>query len=351
MFHLAQTPSVRSMILALKTHDPKMLQQAILNGADVNIRFENGGKTPLHCAIEFGFKDGVQILLSHNADIHAVTVRGTTPLHVAAQNGHADIIESLIKKGAKINAICSVGCTPLHEAAARGHQAAVEKLLALNADPNIKDNRYNLTAANLAHEKRHEAVRDILCNAMTYQQRFIQNIHYILFNWSRLFSERNKEHDFIQKLIRDIVSFENADEVYIKVTNALKSPDYDPLKQSLKPVRELIIANMKMYNKDKVDARKKVQEPAERQQIQGFTPELSKPEPADKSKSTLQLSVSEEEDRSDSRAHEPMIKIEKMAIGSPPAFFPVKGKEKKNEGHALTLKQEKRHSPNEEFKL
>ncbi len=27
-------------------HDPKMLQQAILNGAEVNIRFENGGITP-----------------------------------------------------------------------------------------------------------------------------------------------------------------------------------------------------------------------------------------------------------------------------------------------------------------
>ena len=224
--------------------------------ADVNMRSPDIGKTPLHLAAQLGFKAIVLILIEEKADVNAVTVAGFTPLHVAAQNGHSEIIVELAKAGAKINIISKVGCTPLHESAAKGHKEATLKLLELKADPNIRDNRYYLTAANLAHENRHIVVRDILVSAMTYQQQFIQNINFILFNWKRAFIDQSLEYQFIDKLSNAVRSIEGADEVFKIISLILKSPEYEHVKEKLIPMRGLLVTNMKQYNTDKLEANK-----------------------------------------------------------------------------------------------
>jgi Ankyrin repeats (3 copies) len=197
----------------------------------------------------------VSFLITAGANVNAVTQRRITPLHVAAQKGNGKIIQLLVEAGANVNVCSGVGCTPLHEAAANGQKAAVLQLLALKADPDMKDSRYHLTAANLAHANGQDAIREILCDVMTYQQRFIQNINFILFNWKRIFLPHSAEFSFIDKLAHSIVLDKEADELFKKISAALKSPEYAKVQTNLSEMRTLLIANMKQYNTDKVAAK------------------------------------------------------------------------------------------------
>ena len=242
---------------AVMSNKPAEVRRLIRNeGADVNMSSPGVGKTLLHFAAQLGNKEVVLVLLEEKAIIDAVTEGGFTPLHVAAQNGHAEVIAVLVNAGAKVNFPTKVGCTPLHEAAAKGHKQATLKLLELKADPAIKDNRYNLTPANLAHENGHSEVRDIIVAALPYQQSFIQNVNFVLFNWKRAFLPHSLEFQFVDKLSRALISIEDADEVFKKISAALKTPDYEPIKDKLATMRGLLIANMKRYNADKLEAAK-----------------------------------------------------------------------------------------------
>ena len=126
------------------------LNRLLQEKADVNIHVPGGGKTPLHLAVELNQEAMVALLIEAKADVNAVTRTQKTPLHVAAQKGNVCIINRLLDAGATIDAACDVGCTPLHEAAANGHQEAVIALVTRNANSNLKDYRFNLTAYELA---------------------------------------------------------------------------------------------------------------------------------------------------------------------------------------------------------
>ena len=221
-------------------------------GADINTHAPSGGKTPLHIAVEFGYTEIISFLITAKADVNAVTQRKFTPLHVAAQKGNTQLVELLVKAGAEIDACSDVGCTPLHEAAANGQSEATQKLLALKANPNIKETRYHFTAANLANENQHTKIRDILCQSMSYSQCFIQNVYYVLFNWKKAFSPASAEYRFVNKLSESILGIEAGDEVFKKMSVALKSPEYLAVENKLKPLRALLIENMKQYNSHKL---------------------------------------------------------------------------------------------------
>lgn len=242
------------IIVAIMNNQLAQVKRLVSEGADVNIPIPGGGKTPLHIAIELGYTPIAAFLITAKANVNAVTGRQFTPLHVAAQKGNSKLIELLVKAGAEVNACSDVGCTPLHEAAANGQKEATLKLLALNANPTIKETQHHLTAANLALEKQHNVIRDILCQSMGYQACFIQNIHYALFNGKRAFSPLSVEYPFLDKLSENIVFVEEADEVFKKVSATLKSPEYIAIENTLKPLRSLLIASMKQYNTDKLAA-------------------------------------------------------------------------------------------------
>jgi hypothetical protein len=236
------------------------VKNKLSSGMNVNTQASDGGKAPLHVACHVGSKIMLRILLEAKADVHIKTNAGFMPIHVAAQNGHMDIIAELVSAGAKFNEFTGeAGTTPLHEAAARGHKNAVLKLLELGADPSLKDARYNLTAANLAHEKMHIEVRDILVNAMTYQQQFVQNINFILFNWMRGFNQNSNEFKFFKELSTNIKGKEEGDEVFRILRTAITSHEYKALKPKIEAVHKLFVANMNQYNADKTAGQKKDQ--------------------------------------------------------------------------------------------
>jgi hypothetical protein len=229
-------------------------QRLIDKGIDVNMTAEHlSNKSFLHFAIEQNRLEMVSYLIKKKINVNSVTIRKFTPMHVAAQKGSEEFIEILANAGAKINEVSDVGCTPLHEAAAKGHKKVVLKLLALKADPNIKDSLYNLTAANLAHENGYESVRDILVSVMTYQQSFIQNINFILFNWKRNFLTKSVEYKFIESLVNSMKSLEDGDEVFKKISDGLKSQEYKKLSITLVFMRQSIVDNMKSYNQEKIN--------------------------------------------------------------------------------------------------
>jgi len=111
-------------------HNPKykdVVELLLAHGADVNAR-DNDGKTPLIFAALSGNKDVVELLLAHGADANARDSEDWTPLLWAASDGYTDVVEFLLAHGADANARNSHGETPLHRAALRGNKAVVELL-------------------------------------------------------------------------------------------------------------------------------------------------------------------------------------------------------------------------------
>uniref|UniRef100_A0A671R3B6 Uncharacterized protein n=1 Tax=Sinocyclocheilus anshuiensis TaxID=1608454 RepID=A0A671R3B6_9TELE len=114
---------------------------------------DNGGRTPLDLACEFGRVGVVQLLLSSNMCAALLEPKpgdltdpnGTSPLHLAAKNGHIDIIRLLIQAGIDINRQTKAG-TALHEAALCGKTDVVRLLL------DVMRNTYSQTALDIVYQ-------------------------------------------------------------------------------------------------------------------------------------------------------------------------------------------------------
>jgi len=97
-----------------------------------------GGRTPLHKAVEDGHALSVKVLLEAGADKEEKDEKGLTPLAEAAGRGHAALVAMLLAAGADKEAKGPLGLTPLGLAAGRGHAAVVESLLAAGVDTGSK---------------------------------------------------------------------------------------------------------------------------------------------------------------------------------------------------------------------
>ena len=64
-------------------------------GGDVNAELLPGGWTALHCSVDRGYKEMVELLLTSKANVNAKTKSGQTPLHIAEMKGYTDIAELL----------------------------------------------------------------------------------------------------------------------------------------------------------------------------------------------------------------------------------------------------------------
>lgn len=124
------------------------------HGADVNAR-DGYNTTPLMRAVDGGYSEIVKILIARKADVHAENTSGSTALHDATGmtgdpkffikfgwEGRAsgEVVKLLLAAGANPNARDKNGRTPLHGAAAWGRIDLARALLDAGADINAKDN-------------------------------------------------------------------------------------------------------------------------------------------------------------------------------------------------------------------
>ena len=70
--------------------------------------------TPLHLACTAGYRNSVEMLIKHGADVNVLADGKVSALHVAAANGNVKVARTLLEHGAKINARDEDQVTPLH---------------------------------------------------------------------------------------------------------------------------------------------------------------------------------------------------------------------------------------------
>ena len=92
------------------------------------------GKTPLMNACARGEYLLATKLLSHGANVHAMSNHRSTPLHAAASSGHAELVSLLLANGAELEAKNVYGLTPLHTAILSNSADIIERLLLAGAN-------------------------------------------------------------------------------------------------------------------------------------------------------------------------------------------------------------------------
>nr|XP_034308583.1 ankyrin-3 isoform X2 [Crassostrea gigas] len=133
-------------------HNYKLLNEMIKIGADVNLKMNENGWTPLTLAAgndteeyeNFYHRESgaarrdktVQILLSNGADINQCLENGASPLFIACIGGHNSTIQLLLNNGADINLCVENGASPLYIACHNRHDSTVQLLLHNGANTN-----------------------------------------------------------------------------------------------------------------------------------------------------------------------------------------------------------------------
>lgn len=96
-----------SLFRAVMSSEHKTVAKLIANGANVNVKDENLGCTPLIEAVRSGAVCSrnmkvAELLLHGGADVNAKDYNGKTALIHAVERGHADMVNLLLQSGARV---------------------------------------------------------------------------------------------------------------------------------------------------------------------------------------------------------------------------------------------------------
>jgi serine/threonine-protein phosphatase 6 regulatory ankyrin repeat subunit A/serine/threonine-protein phosphatase 6 regulatory ankyrin repeat subunit B len=80
-----------------------MVETALSDGLTSVDQLDNSGRAPLHCAINCGRIEMVELLLNCKADIEQTDKLGRTSLHLAAEKKDLGILRSIVQQGASVN--------------------------------------------------------------------------------------------------------------------------------------------------------------------------------------------------------------------------------------------------------
>jgi ankyrin repeat protein len=139
-------PANQRLANGIVSDDQFVVEQALRDGADPNIRVRSGnykGCSGLMLAILLGRYQIAQRLIEARADIHYTRPdlqgkyhhgRGQTALWWAANKGHLPLAEALIQRGADVDTPDHFGGTPLTTAASCGQLEMVRYLVGQGAD-------------------------------------------------------------------------------------------------------------------------------------------------------------------------------------------------------------------------
>ncbi|EAY04032.1 hypothetical protein TVAG_055180 [Trichomonas vaginalis G3] len=128
------------LLIALQYNSPSLCECALSRASYPKWQEQRRMKTPLHIAAENGYKELVELFISHGADVNSIDYDGKTALYYAAENNHKEIIEFLITHDANINATeKSTGRNALHFAAIGNSKDAAETLILNGIDINKMD--------------------------------------------------------------------------------------------------------------------------------------------------------------------------------------------------------------------
>ena len=153
--------------LMASLHDITITELLIEKGADIEAK-DDDGINALVYASTYNNEEMVKFLLEKGADANTVceienehTDIASTPLMNAAYRGNTNIINMLLENGANINYTTDFGMTALMMAASFNQFEAAKVLLENNADTSITD-EYGRTALDLAKLEDYKDIVELL---------------------------------------------------------------------------------------------------------------------------------------------------------------------------------------------
>lgn len=189
-----------AVYIAVKYNYHSILELLLQEGASLDIRDFEVGRSPLRCAAERGYVASVELLLYYGAQLHLGDHFGATAmleavkrgrfdaldammkrdadfhylsyedhdkqtlLHVASKYGALRIVRHLLKAGLNPDVRDWIQRTPIHLAAQGGHSAIIAILLENGADPAWQDS-FGETAKSIAWQYGHKPTVDVLARA------------------------------------------------------------------------------------------------------------------------------------------------------------------------------------------
>ena len=102
-------PSSELLLQSIIDGNVEAVKQHLADGADVNVKDEARGLTPLHFATQNGQKEIVELLIADGADVNAKMNNGMTPLDCSAlippSSNKTEIVDLLRKHGGEASGV------------------------------------------------------------------------------------------------------------------------------------------------------------------------------------------------------------------------------------------------------